>query len=72
MDYLFQQLPYLFIAAVVMTAIIIITTVIADKNAAKRSDEENRARAKACDSCQLASMCTRIGNGDSCEKDNQQ
>ena len=68
MEYFLSHILYVVIAGAIVGGIAFLSVYLAQKNAETRTEEENKARAEACQSCKLASMCARFAqeNGSSC------
>ena len=67
MEYFLSHIIYIIFAAVVIAALAGIWAFGAAHNAKKRDPEMQKKQDHACESCALASMCTRFGKEE--EKD---
>ncbi|MBP3816218.1 MAG: hypothetical protein J6H21_05050 [Firmicutes bacterium] len=61
MEYFVTHIFYIVIAALVIAGLASIWAFGAAHNASKRDPEMQEKQDKACESCALASMCTRFG-----------
>ena len=61
MEYFFTHIIYIVVAAVIIAGLACIWGFAAQYNAKNRDPEMQAKQDKACDSCALASMCTRFG-----------
>ena len=70
MEYFITHIFYIVIASLIIAGLAAIWAFGASYNAKKRDPEMQAKQDKACDSCALASMCTRFGTEqDGCEID---
>lgn len=69
MEYFITHIFYIVIAALVIAGLASIWAFGAAHNAKQRDPEMQERQDKACESCALASMCTRFGteSGEACE-----
>ena len=61
MEYFMTHIPYIFVAGLVIAGLAAIWAFGAAHNAQERDPEMQEKQDKACESCALASMCTRFG-----------
>ena len=61
MEYFITHIGYIVIAALVIAGLACVWAFAAAHNAENRDPEMQKKQEKACESCALASMCTRFG-----------
>ena len=61
MEYFITHIGYIVIAALVIAGLALVWAFVAAHNAENRDPEMQEKQEKACESCALASMCTRFG-----------
>lgn len=66
MEYFLTHIAYILIAGVVIAALAVIWGFGAAHNAKRRDPEMQAKQDSACESCALASMCTRFGIEEDC------
>ena len=69
MEYFMSHILYIVVAGLVIAGLASIWAFGAAHNAKNRDPEMQEKQEKACESCSLASMCTRFGKENGCAED---